>query len=125
VAELTAEWSERVAAYRDRSGIRGAPRADSATARLLELLPELPVLTARTVERTLTVSYPQARQALEGLAGAGVLHRKQVDQKTTGYFAREVFDLLTFAERRMASTRWDTREATPGRPVPNRPEPGR
>ncbi|MFD1045593.1 Fic family protein [Kibdelosporangium lantanae] len=123
VAELTGEWTERVAVHRYRSGIRGVPRAGSATARLLELLPELPVLTARTVQRTLGVSFPQARQALEGLADAGVLYRKDVDRGTTGYLAREVFDLLTFTERRLASTRWDTREATPSRPVPRRPEP--
>jgi hypothetical protein len=59
------------------------------------------------------------------LAEAGVLHRKQVDPRTTGYLAREVFDLLTFAERRLASTRWDTRETIPNRPVPAPPEPGR
>jgi Fic family protein len=124
VAELTSEWTGRLTSHRDRSGVRGAPRAGSATARLLGLLPELPVLTARTVQRTLDVSFPSARQALEELADAGILHRKQVERGTTGYLAREVFDLLTFAERRLASTRWDTRESKPSRPVPGMPKPG-
>ncbi|WP_132126333.1 Fic family protein [Actinocrispum wychmicini] len=124
VAELASEWGARLTAHRDRSGVRGAPRADSAVARLLELLPELPVLTARTVQRTLGVSFPPARQALEELAEAGILYRKQVDRGTTGYLAREVFDLLTFAERKLASTRWDTRESKPCRPVPGTPRPG-
>jgi predicted DNA-binding transcriptional regulator len=82
------------------------------------------VLTARTVQRTLDVSFPSARQALEELADAGILHREQVERGTTGYLAREVFDLLTFAERRLASTRWDTRESKPSRPVPGMPRPG-
>jgi Fic family protein len=114
VAELAAEWDARFSAHRVRNGAQKALRADSTTARLLALLPELPVLTARTAERTLAVSFNSAKQALEELADAGILSRKQVDRGTTGYLAREVFDLHTFAERRLASTRWDTRESKPG-----------
>jgi hypothetical protein len=51
---------------------------------------------------------PSATIALEGLA--------------TGYFARNVFDLLTIAERRLAGTRWDTRHSAPSRPVPALPQ---
>jgi hypothetical protein len=36
--------------------------------------------------------------------------------------APDVFELLTFAERRMASTRWDPRESAPVRPVPAGPQ---
>ncbi|GAA4028757.1 Fic family protein [Allokutzneria multivorans] len=121
VAELTHEWTARLAKHRATTGVRGMPRADSATARLLARLPEVPVLTARTVERALGVSFPAARTALEELADAGVLHRKSVDRQTTGYQAREVLDLLTFAERRLASTKWDTRQSKPQRHVPARP----
>src|SRR5262249_59738537 len=45
-----------------------------------------------------------------GLAEADILTRKNVERRTTGYFARDIFDLPTFAERRLASTRWDTRK---------------
>ena len=90
-------------------------------ARLLDLLPEAPLVTARTVERLLAVSHPAARNALEELAGAKILNRKQVERNTTGYLARDVFDLLTFAERRLASTRWDTRDSPPIRSAPARP----
>jgi hypothetical protein len=79
-------------------------------------------MTTRTAERLLGVSFPAARNALEELADAKILHRKQVDRGTTGYLAREVFDLLTIAERRLASTRWDTRQAAPSRPTPARPQ---
>ncbi len=51
------------------------------------------------------VSIPPARAALEELTDAGIVARKAVDRRTTGYLATEVFDLLTFAERRLASTR--------------------
>ena len=49
-------------------------------------------MTARTVERLLGVSFTAARTALEELAAAGVLTRRQVERNTTGYLAREVFE---------------------------------
>jgi Fic family protein len=121
LAELRVEWHDRLTTHRRRQGITSTPRANSASARLIELLPQAPLLTARTVQRLLTVSFPAAKAALEGLAEADILTRKNVERGTTGYFARDVFDLLTFAERRLASTRWDTRKSPPVRSVPARP----
>jgi Fic family protein len=121
LVSLRDEWDQRLVAERQRRGVRDRPRSDSAVARLLDLLPEAPLVTARTVERLLGVSHPAARNALEELAGAKVLSRKQVERNTTGYLARDVFDLLTFTERRLASTRWDTRDSSPIRPTPARP----
>ncbi|MFI6741289.1 Fic family protein [Nonomuraea sp. NPDC050451] len=120
--ELHSEWLERHRRYRESQGLRASPRADSAVARLLNLLPAVPLVTARTVQCLLSVTHPAARQALEELAGAGILHPKQVERNTRGYLAREIFDLLTLTERRLASTRWDTRESPPGRIVPARPQ---
>jgi len=65
-----------------------------------------------------------ARSGLEDLAEAGILSRKRVDRGTVAYLARDVFDLLTTTERRLASTRGDTRESTPRRPSPARPRGG-
>jgi Fic family protein len=121
LVSLHGEWDQRLIVERQRRGVRDRPRADSAVARLLGLLPEAPLVTARTVERLLAVSHPAARNALEELAEAKILNRKQVERNTTGYLAHDVFDLLTFTERRLASTRWDTRESPPGRPAPARP----
>jgi len=81
----------------------------------------VPLVTARTLQRLLSISHPAARQALEELHAAGILSAKQVERGTTGYLARDVFNLLTIAERRLAGTRWDTRECPPSRPVPARP----
>jgi hypothetical protein len=107
--------------HRTRLGRRAAARGDSATARLLSQLPEAPVLTARSVQTLLDVSFQTARAAMEELAQAGILHRRRVERGTTAHLAREVFDLLAVTERRLASTRWDTREATPRRAVPAGP----
>jgi Fic family protein len=116
------EWLLRHRDYREAQGLRPLPRADSAVARLLTLLPAAPLVTARTVQCLLSVTHPAARQALEELAGAEILHPKQVERNTKGYLAREIFDLLTSTERRLASTKWNTRESPPKRVVPARPQ---
>jgi Fic family protein len=121
IAELRVDWTGRVAHYRTEHGRRQTPRANSATARILAMLPEAPVMTARTVERVLGVTFPAARTALEELADAGVLRRKTVERGTTGYLAKEVLDLVAYAERRLGSTRFDTRMAEPNRHVPAAP----
>lgn len=120
VAALRGRWEERVIRRRSETGGR-APRSDSATARLLQVLHEAPVLTARAAQRLLDTSFVVARGGLEELAEAGVLRRKKVDRGTTAYLAGEVFDLLGHTERRLASTQWDTRLSPPVRPVPAPP----
>ena len=79
-------------------------------------------MTARTVQRMLELPFPSARAAVDELADAGMVTRRQIERGTTGYLATEVFDLLTLAERRFASTRWDTGQSDPIRPVPARPQ---
>lgn len=118
--ELRLGWLERVNAHRAGLGLRPL-RTGSTVARLVARLPGEPVLTARLVQHLAEVSFPAARKALEDLAEAGVLRRRQIERGTTAYFAPEVFELITFTERRLASTRWDTRESKPRRAVPARP----
>jgi len=122
IDDLRREWATRVAADRAERGVRETPRADSATARLLDVLPEAPVLTAKTVRRILGVSFPAANSALEELTQADVLRARKIERNTTAYLASEVLDLITLTERRLASTRFDTREAQPDRPVPAPPQ---
>ena len=119
--ELRERWSQRHALYLSSLGLSRPRRADSAVMRLLPLLHEVPVTTAHTAQRLLGVSDPAARAALEELADAKILSRKRVDRGTTAYLARDVFDLLTVTERRLASTRWDTRKSPPSRPAPALP----
>lgn len=121
VESLRAEWRSRIAEARTHRGVRRTPRADSATARLLQLLPEAPVLTAGSVHRILGISFPAASTALEELAEAEVLDTRKIERNARGYLATEILDLITLTERRLASTRFDTRESPPARPVPDRP----
>jgi hypothetical protein len=84
-------------------------------------LQEHPVLTTTSVARLFGVSGSAALTALEELAAANVLVKRRLDGRTSGYLAMDVFDLITFAERQLASTRWDTTTADPSRVVPYRP----
>jgi Fic family protein len=123
VRDLELTWQARIAAHRAAVGKRTAPRADSATAHILTRLTEAPVMTTATALRILQISFPAARTALENLAEAGVLRRKTVDRGSTAYIADEVLDLITFAERRLGSTQFDTRVSHPNRAVPALPQP--
>jgi Fic family protein len=122
LAELRQEWADRHIEYRTAKGLSRTPRADAAVMQLLPLLPEVPVSTTQSIQRLLGISDPAARAALEELAEAGIVSRKKVDFGTTAYLARDVFELLTLTERRLASTRWDTRDSPPRRPAPARPQ---
>jgi len=120
---LRVQWRDRVARARADRGVRQTPRADSAISRLLDVLPEAPVLTAGSVRRILGVSFPAASAALDELREAEVLDTRKIERNTTAYLATEILDLVTLTERRLASTRFDTRESQPNRPVPARPTP--
>jgi Fic family protein len=122
LTELRHHWTSQLSAHRASRGMRETPRAGSALARLMEVLPEAPIVTTTTVRRLLNVSMPAAYNAMEELAGAGIVTRKALGGGTVGYLARDVFEILTFTERRLASTRWDTRETPPSRPVPALPQ---
>ena len=119
--DLRAGWEQAVAMKRREQNLRETPRSDSATSRILETLQEHPVLTTTSVARLFGVSGSAALTALEELTAAGVLVKRRLDGRTSGYLAMDVFNLITFAERQLASTRWDTTTAAPSRGVPYRP----
>lgn len=121
IAALREEWTERLATWRLACGVRPTPRADSAVARLIADLPETPVVTVGTVARSLGVSIVAARQAIDELREARILTARSLGQGTTGFMSDEVLELVDFAERQLASTRFDTRVAPPSRPAPARP----
>jgi len=119
--DLRAGWERAVATNRREQNLRETPRSDSATSRILETLQEHPVLTTTSVARLFGVSGSAALTALEELAAANVLVKRRLDGRTSGYLAMDVFNLITYAERQLASTRWDTTTATPSRGVPYHP----
>lgn len=122
ITVLQEEWASRVASHRHSRGVRPRPRSDSATSQILGILPSAPVLTSRTVQRVLGVSPKSALDGLGELHSAGILRTRKISAGTTAYLAGELLDLVTFAERRLASTRFDTRVGPPVRPVPARPQ---
>lgn len=123
LAELRQTWSTQLVEKRKEQGQKRALRSDSAEFRILKGLPAHPLLTTETVGRLYGVQSNNARKALDSLASAGILRAKVVGKSgLTGYYADDLFDLVTVAERRLASTRFDTRISPPaGRPVPAPP----
>lgn len=122
IEALRREWTDRLTAHRAKAGMRPSPRADSATARLLALLPEAPVVTATTLASILGVSYPAASGALDELKQAGILKPKSIERGATAYIASEVLNVITFSERALASTQFDTLAARPSPRAPARPQ---
>ena len=92
VAALQATWWERA----------GRPRTGSAAARLIALLPSLPVLSAPTARGAIGVSQQQTLAALKSLADAGVLQQISRGTYDRQFAATELFDLLTEYEARVA-----------------------
>lgn len=87
IEELRSSWGSRLSAHRTSLGLRAAPRADSAVPRLLERLPEAPVVTATTVSRIFEFSFPAANAALGELRGAEIVQTKKIEQGASAYLA--------------------------------------
>lgn len=119
IREARDGWAELLA---DKREGRRALRSDSATYAILQELPATPVLTARSVERIHGVSRQAATRALDELRSAGILESKSIGPDRTAYVARDILELITWAERRLASTKFDTRQSHPHAGVPAAPE---
>lgn len=119
IREARDDWHSRLSQH--RRGKR-AIRSDSATFAILADLPATPVLTAQSVERIHEVSRQAAGRALDELTSAGVLERKSIGPDRPVYIARDILELITWAERRLASTRFDTRQSRPHTGAPAAPE---
>lgn len=124
LADLRGQWDERLAQARAARGATRALRSDSATAAILADLPATPVLTTSTVARIHGVSRVAAGKALDELREAGILSAKGIGPGAHAFVANDVLDTITWAERRLASTRFDTRHSAPHRLAPAAP-PGR
>lgn len=79
VAEVAAEayaTAVRIIALREahRAQLQGAGKSGANLLRLLDFMYERPILTARTVESRLGVTFPTAAALIERLVGLGLLH---------------------------------------------------
>nr|MDK8533026.1 Fic family protein [Gleimia europaea] len=122
LSRLRLEWTEKIEEYRSQQGKTKKLRADSATMRILNRLPGTPILTIKTTQDIHGLKPTPARSALEDLRQADVLVRQSINAASKAYVAQDVLDLITYAERQLASTQFDTRVSLPNRPVPARPE---
>jgi hypothetical protein len=110
-AAHAADLADDVAALRqDWLGRAGRPRANSAAAKLIALLPAQPIVSAPTVRAAIGTSQQQALVALKALADAGVV--RQISQGTYDrqFAAVDLFDLVTAYEERIGG---HTRVAEP------------
>lgn len=115
VTRLVGRWRARLEAM-DK-----VPRADAAVWALLPWLPASPLLTAAGAV-ALTGRSPRAIDgAIAQLVEAKVLVQVRGRVRHRLYEATGVFDLVTDAERALASPALDTRQEKPTRPVPARP----
>lgn len=122
IAEARTAWDERLTVSRSQRGAQRALRSDSATAVVLADLVGTPVLTTGTVQRIHGVSRIAALRALEELQSADILSVRSIGAGKHAFVAGDVLDLITWAERRLASTRFDTRQSPPRGGSPARPQ---
>ncbi|MGH7728266.1 MAG: Fic family protein [Vulcanimicrobiaceae bacterium] len=113
VEALRLEWRARL----------GSLRSDASALTLLERLATTPMVTARSVEGALGVSFNAANRAIDTLVSAGILTTTRVGRRNRAFAAYELVDAFTDLERRMASVERDTRLSKPRRAVPLPPAP--
>ena len=121
LADVREEWNESLQKWVAREGGGRALRRDSAALQILEGLLGAPVLTIATASRIYGVSRTASSRGLETLRAAGILTTESIGAGRRAYTARAVLDTITWVERRLASTRFDTRVCAPARVVPAGP----
>ena len=89
VQVLTARWRAQLAA------LPGAPRADAAAWRVIDVLPAHPVITAPVAAAAIQRSRSQVYQALELLRMAGVLLPLSNSRRNQSWEAAGLLDLLS------------------------------
>lgn len=82
----------------DRRRLAAAERSTVAALRLLDLLPEHPVVTAARVAELLEVTAPTARKALDVAADAGILREVSGRQRDRVFAYEKYLEVLTGGE---------------------------
>lgn len=103
-AAQDAEKFERaVSAIQTRWREQAAPvRRGSATDLLIDRLPGTPIITSQAAAALLDRSYPAANQAIQHLAGVGVLRQVTIGRRNRAYEAPAIIDAFTDLERQLA-----------------------
>jgi Fic family protein len=113
IDELAEDWRRRL----------GRVRAGSAVARLLDVLPGVPVLTVESAAGLVDRSTVRTGEAVNRLAAAGIVRQREVGRQRYRIFeVPDVLALFTALERSLASPTGDTSVQPPVRRVPGRPD---
>lgn len=119
--KLQSDWEERFESFRKEQGMVRALRRNSLEAKLLTELPGHPIVTVASLQRLYGVSRTVAQGAVDNLTNAGILRAKTIGvHGQKGYYADDVLELMTFADRQLANSQFDTKIVPPkkGRGVP-------
>lgn len=111
ITGLQASWRESV----------DDVRSDSAIWPVIELLPLMPVLTARSLEEATGRSFRATNEALQLLVERGVLVQRSIGRRNRVFEATAVIEATALLERRLASPALDTAVHPPVRLVPAAP----
>jgi Fic family protein len=109
-AELEALWRE----------LLGSVRANSATDRILRVLPGAPILTVDGAATLIGSTFNPANEAIQRLVEAGILRQVNIGRRNRAYEAPEIIAAFTALERQLASPEGNTRTSKPVRKVPER-----
>ncbi len=111
VTKLQADWRARLVHMRSDASVFG----------LIDRLPSTPIVTGRSVEKALGISFQAANNALGELEKTRILTRTRIGRRNRAFEAREIVDAFTDLERQMASIDGDTKVSDPVRDVPQTP----
>lgn len=93
-------FAERVRALQDEwRTAAGSPRADSAAAKLIDLLPAYPVVNLRTAMELTDASDQAVLRAFQRLEAAGVLRQTTVGSRNRAFESVGLFELMDEFER--------------------------
>jgi Fic family protein len=102
-ADHAADLADEIAALqRDWTRRAGRPRAGSAAAKLIAVLPAQPIVSAPTVRLAIGTSQQQALEGLKALAEVGVVRQISEGRYDRQFAASELLDLVTAYEERIA-----------------------
>jgi Fic family protein len=102
-SRLSGELAEAVRAQQEEWRMRaGKPRRDSAAARIIDVLPAQPILSAATVRAAISASHQRALDGLKALAAAGVVRQITEGGYDRQFAADELFNLIEEYEERVA-----------------------
>jgi len=103
-ARLSVELAEAVRGLQEQWRSRaGHPRRDSAAARIIEVLPAQPILSAATLRAAIGASHQRALDGLKALASTGVVRQITEGGYDRQFAADELFDLIETYEERIAA----------------------